>query len=179
MLGTLAFLAVLAVFGGFLYRHFARIRWVHEQAIPEIQRLVAERKGGAAYRLIRQAEHYAPNDDALKKVKTAVLWPAPIRTTPPGADVYFRDYNEPHAPWDYLGKTPLEQNRLPQSFYAYKFIKTGYEPVEASSETERWAEGDIVTVSSHSNGFSIPSEVCRRAWCMLLQAALILREIPM
>jgi eukaryotic-like serine/threonine-protein kinase len=135
VVGAVVFLLVVGAFGSLAYRHFARIRWVHEQALPEIQRLVAERKPGAAYRLIRQAESYAPNDAALAKVKAGVLWPVPVRTTPPGADVYFRDYNEPKAAWEYLGKTPLENNRLPLAFYAYKFTKNGYEPVEASSDT--------------------------------------------
>jgi eukaryotic-like serine/threonine-protein kinase len=128
-------LTIIVISAGFTYRHFARIHWVREQGVLEIQQLVAQGKSGAAFRLIRQAESYSPNDPALNKVKASVLWPSPIRTTPPGADVYFRDYNEPNAEWEYLGKTPLEKNRLPRAFYAYRFTMDGYEPVEASSES--------------------------------------------
>jgi eukaryotic-like serine/threonine-protein kinase len=130
--------AVLAILAGvcawLIYRHDARVRWVHEQAVPQIRQLVAEQKAGPAYRLIRRAELYAPHDPALSKVESEVLWPLPIHTTPPGANVYFRDYNEPHAEWQYLGKTPLETNRLPLGLYAFRFSKDGYETVEASGD---------------------------------------------
>ena len=51
---------------------------------------------------------------------------------PPGADVYVRDYADVNGKWEYLGKTPLNGNRLPHAFYAFRVVKEGFEPVEAT-----------------------------------------------
>jgi len=51
LVGGLAMLAVLVAIGAMIYRHYARIRWVREQAVPQIQQLVVNRKPVAAYLL--------------------------------------------------------------------------------------------------------------------------------
>lgn len=130
--GALLVLAVAGVSAGLIYRHYSRIKWLQESALPEIRRLAMDRKGIAAYRLILQAERYAPQDPALGKLKAATLWPNGVLTDPPGAGVYVRDYSEVHGQWEYLGKTPLQGNRLPHAFYAFKLTKDGYETVEAT-----------------------------------------------
>jgi hypothetical protein len=135
VLVALFLLAALGAGGGLVYRHYARVRWVHEQAAPEIEQLVTERRNLAAYQLIRQAERYAPNDPALKRAEAEVSWKTSILTTPPGADVHFRDYGGLQESWEYLGKTPLEDIRLPHGHYRLRFTKDGYEPVEATNET--------------------------------------------
>ena len=134
LVGALVVLAIAGVWAGFLYRHYARIRWVREQAVPEILQLARERKGVAALSLIRQAEGYSPNDPALKKVEAQVLWPTTFRTTPPGADTYIRDYTDVNGKWEYLGKSPLEKIRLVFAHYALKLTKEGYDAVLATSE---------------------------------------------
>jgi eukaryotic-like serine/threonine-protein kinase len=45
-----------------------------------------------------------------------------------------REYADPHAKWQYLGKTPLEDLRLPWAQCVLKFVKDGYEPLEVASE---------------------------------------------
>jgi eukaryotic-like serine/threonine-protein kinase len=130
--GTLLVFGVAAVSTALVYRHSMRTKWLREQALPEIRQLAMERKGMVAYRLIQQAERYAPQDPALGKLKAGTLWPNGVLTTPPGADVYVRDYSDIHAQWEYLGKTPLQGTRLPNAFYAFKLTKDGYETVEAT-----------------------------------------------
>jgi len=134
ILGAIAVVAIFAIIASLLYRHYARIRWVRDQAAPEIQQLVRERKNLEAYLLIQKAEQYAPNDPALKRVEAEVHWPTAIRTTPSGADTYFRDYGDTRENWEYLGKTPLEAVQLPKGHFRFKFTKAGYEPVEATNE---------------------------------------------
>ena len=105
---------------------------MHEKALPEIQQLVLQRKAVAALKLIQQAEHFGAGDPALIKLKAATLTLAPIDTQPPGADVSIRDYAADRNTWEYLGKTPLKENRLPGGFYAFKISKEGYEIVETT-----------------------------------------------
>jgi eukaryotic-like serine/threonine-protein kinase len=134
LIATAALVAIAAVLGGFAYRHYARVRWVREQAIPELQKLVLDRKGVAIYKVVSQAERYAPGDPALKNFKTQHLLPETIGTTPSGADVFFRDYLDVHGNWEYLGKTPVKDLSLLDAQYAMKFVKEGYEPVEATDD---------------------------------------------
>jgi len=141
--GMLVVLVLAGVSAGLAYRHYSRIKWVQERALPEIRQLEMERKGIAAYRLIQQAESYAPHDLALSKLKAGTLWPNGVLSTPPGADVYVRDYSDISGPSEYLGKTPLQGNRLPHAFYAFKFSKDGYETVEATGTA---LEGSPVSI---------------------------------
>src|SRR5574340_758886 len=91
-----------------------RVRWARNQALPEISRLIDEEKYGAACSLALVAEKRTPNDPIRAK-----LWPNMsetifVRTNPAGADVYRKDYNTPGAPWEYVGRSPLENIRIPR-----------------------------------------------------------------
>ena len=125
-------LAASTTLGLLTYRQRSRLTWLHEKATPEIIQLALERKGVAAYRLIKEADQYAANDPALAKVKAATLWPNAVLSEPAGADVYVRDYSDAQGNWEYLGKTPLQGARLPHAFYAFKLIKNGYATVLAT-----------------------------------------------
>jgi len=138
IVGALLLLTVACVSAGFLHRHYARIRWVREVAVPEMEKLGLDRKGAAFYRLARQAEGYSPNGPELKLVETKYLRPQSILSTPTGADVYFREYGDSRGDWEYLGKTPLEGKFL-WAEYAMRFVKDGYEPVEVASEYILWS----------------------------------------
>jgi eukaryotic-like serine/threonine-protein kinase len=146
--GAVLFLAIGGVFAGLIFRHYSRISWVREKAIPEIQQLVLERKAVAAYDLIQKAERFAPHDPALVKLEAATLYPAPISTVPPGADIYLRDYIDVKDGWKYLGKSPLTGSRLPPAFYAFKIAKDGYEPVEATTSADAPIELTLDRVGS-------------------------------
>jgi dienelactone hydrolase len=135
---ALVLLSVACVSAGFLNRHYARIRWVREVAVPEMEKLGLDRKGVAFYRLARQAERYSPNSPELKLVETKYLRSQSILSAPTEADVYFREYGDSRGDWEYLGKTPLEGKFL-WAEYAMRFVKDGYEPVEVASEYILWS----------------------------------------
>jgi formylglycine-generating enzyme required for sulfatase activity/dienelactone hydrolase len=142
--GVLIVLVLAGVSAGLAYRRYSRIKWLQERALPEIRQLEMERKGIAAYRLIQRAESYAPHDPALGKLKAGTLWPNAVISTPPGADVYVRDYSDINGRPEYLGKTPLQGNRLPHAFYAFKFSKEGYETVEVTGTAIEGSPVDII-----------------------------------
>ena len=134
VVGALLVLVIAGVSAGLLYRHYARIRWVHDVAVPELERLALEKNGVAFYQLDREAERYNPADPALKQVETQNLWPYPIRSTPPGAALSFRAYGDTQANWEYLGTTPMEDLKLIWAQYDLKFVKAGYEPLVVTSD---------------------------------------------
>jgi len=124
---------VVVLLSAWVVRRNQRLRWVQETALPQVRELVLARKGLAAYKVLQQAERYAPHDPAVVKIKAETLWPEPVRSKPSSADVYARDYTDSQGEWYYLGKTPLDQNRLPHGFYAFRFSKGGYEAVFATN----------------------------------------------
>ena len=134
--GALGVVIVLAVASGLIYRHYARLRWVHETALPELQKLALEGKGVAFYQLLQQARHYRLEEAALSEIETRYASPRPIVTTPPGAEVYIREYGDPKSQWIDLGKTPVNNVKLLWAQYALRIVKDGYETVEVTTESQ-------------------------------------------
>jgi serine/threonine protein kinase/dienelactone hydrolase len=138
-------LIIAAVSGGFAYRRSARIRWVSQVAVPEMEKLALDRKGVAFYKLARQAESYSPSSPELNLVEKKYLRSQSILSTPPGADVYFREYGDSRGDWEYLGKAPFE-GRFFWAEYAMRFVKDGYEPKEIASEYILWSVSQSIVL---------------------------------
>jgi formylglycine-generating enzyme required for sulfatase activity/pimeloyl-ACP methyl ester carboxylesterase/predicted Ser/Thr protein kinase len=130
-----ALLLVLAAGGAVLrMARDARVRHAREVTLPEIPKLLDQQKVGAAIRLARKAERIVPADVARLRKETWFRFS--IRSEPPGADVFFRPYLEVDAEWEPVGKTPIEEIRLPLAYYRWKFTRSGFQTVEATATTE-------------------------------------------
>ncbi|HXR36854.1 MAG TPA: protein kinase, partial [Candidatus Binataceae bacterium] len=141
--GTIAAVVVFlligaGVFGTQAYLRRSRARWAQNEALPEVGRLMRQSRWLAATDLLHQAERYAPASPELIRLKDLVP-PATItlETEPAGADLYIRDYTSPDddATWQYLGRSPMKTNRLPQSnyprgYYVVHAVKPGFETVQ-------------------------------------------------
>ena len=79
------------------------------------------------YRLAVQAEAVLGEDPKLAELFSRVSLKIDIRTEPPGASVYMKEYATPDADWTDLGVTPLEKVRVPVGIFRWKFQRTGYE----------------------------------------------------
>ena len=104
--------------------------WARNQAVPQIRQLIAENRIVSAYEVAQRAERFIPRDPEL-----AALWPdisgtASLDTTPPGAEIQFKEYSDVKADWISLGKSPLSQLRLPQGMFRIQVRAAGYEPRE-------------------------------------------------
>jgi serine/threonine protein kinase/dienelactone hydrolase len=115
----------------------ANIRWAREEVLPEIERLVEEnwRDFTDPYRLAEEAEKYIPKDPKLAELFSKCSLNINIKTEPPGADIYMKEYDTPDSEWEYLGVSPIENVRLPFGFLRLKMEKEGYETVMAASST--------------------------------------------
>ena len=131
ILAALALL-VVAGLGAWAWRRNARTRWAREQLLPQIGQLVEQRRLVAAFRLAREAERYIPGDPALKKLEDGFLFSSTIRTTPPGAAVYMKEYTDVDGSSEYLGGTPIN-TKLPFGYLRWRFTKDGYHPVEGAT----------------------------------------------
>ncbi|HEX8763910.1 MAG TPA: SUMF1/EgtB/PvdO family nonheme iron enzyme [Candidatus Acidoferrum sp.] len=122
----------LLVVGTLFWARNSRVRWARNQALPEIARLVDQGKFDAGFRLAQQAEHYIPNDPLLLRLLHSFTVPISIQTNPPGADIYLRAYSAGDDDWLLVGRSPLENVRVPWAYFRWKIVKQGFGTVEAA-----------------------------------------------
>ena len=148
---------VIAAAAVWYFDRQAKIRWARQVAIPEIERMIGEndvwRSLVAPYRLAVRAEKILRRDSRLAGLFAGCSLNIDIKTDPPGAEVFYKDYLSPEAEWSYVGTTPLEQVRLPIGVFRWKFEKEGFETVLAASST--W-NGDL-----KNPGIVIPYTIVR------------------
>ena len=95
-------------------------RWAREQALPEVIRLAGIDSFDEAYRIAQRAEAYIPNDPMLAEQLRAISRAATVESTPSGAEVFYRPYGRPDEPWRPLGRTPVENARVPRGTLHYR-----------------------------------------------------------
>ena len=132
-----AVLAGLAFLGYRFFKHQADIRWVREVAYPEIERLATDLWGDfpAAFRVAEKAEKIVPHDPKLAEMFAKCSLRINVRTKPPGAKVYYKEYKSPEVPWVYAGLSTVEKFRLPIGIFRWKIEKEGYDTVLAASSS--------------------------------------------
>ena len=128
---------VLAVLAVWLFKRQANIRWAREQALPQIERMIANswRDSTEAYKLAEEAEKYIPSDPTLANLFSKISLKINVTTEPSGAKIYMKEYSSPDSEWKYVGVSPIEQLRMPIGIFRWKIEKEGYEPVLAASTT--------------------------------------------
>lgn len=109
----------------------AQWRWLHGEVLPEIRELI-EIDVASAYRLAREARRRAPDDRELEQLWRDITLPVPITSEPPGARVAVRGYRETDREWIELGRTPLEDVRLPLTQLRFRLELEGHAPLEAA-----------------------------------------------
>src|SRR6202521_3312186 len=109
-----------------LVKRYRDASWAREVALPAISKLSDQGKFGDAYALAVKAEKSISGDPALAKLWPAISYQLTLETTPPGVDVYRRDYVNADAPWELVGRTPLKNVRQPRGMFVWKFEKPGF-----------------------------------------------------
>jgi hypothetical protein len=129
-----AMLAMLAT-GVWFWVQKSRATWARTVALPEAARLIEQGKSYAAFRLLRRAEAYVPDDPGLKDLLSESTTRVTVHTEPAGARVYVRDFfDEPDA-WEFLGSAPLDGLRLPTATLVFKISCEGFETRELRIQT--------------------------------------------
>jgi formylglycine-generating enzyme required for sulfatase activity/tRNA A-37 threonylcarbamoyl transferase component Bud32/predicted esterase len=109
----------------------AKIRWVRQEAIPQIMQLVDEDKFSNAYRLALEAEKLIPGDPQLVSLWEKMTGQVTVETTPDGAAIYIKDHTASDEEWEFLGLAPFVSKRTSQGPKCLKIEKAGYETVQA------------------------------------------------
>ncbi len=97
-----------------------------QRAAADVTRLT--RSGEFASAFIRaQAAGSAIADDQWAAVSSVVN----VETTPPGAEIRWKNYSTPEAAWQSLGRSPLAKVRIPLGVLRVQVAKDGFETLEA------------------------------------------------
>ena len=125
-------IAVLGAAGFFVLQPWVKKQYVRSELLPAIEKLVNDnfRPPTKAFDLATDAEKYIPNDSALIKLWPIVSASVSVETAPAGAEVFWKDYVTPDAPWRSAGITPLKNIRFPRSFLRMEIRKKGYQTIE-------------------------------------------------
>ncbi len=133
-------------------RHSARVHWARERAIPQIRQLADSGQLEPAYELALQVSKLIPKDSVLGGLWARITRRVSIRTEPPGARVYRREYAADDSAWQYLGTTPLDSVRLPAGvdLSRLRFEKEGFQTLEVA---------DVITDSPYTlnDGKGVPA----------------------
>lgn len=144
---TLIILLAVASLGIWWIHHGSRVRWARNQALPEIAGLIEQGRIGEAYALGVQAEKYIPHDPMLAKFWPNISWSESITTTPPGASVFRKNYNSPNSVWEFVGRSPIKDQRFPLTDSVWRFELEGFATVERAT-----LPSDSITVAMDQNG---------------------------
>ena len=102
-----------AVFGTWQTVQARRLRWVQQEALPEIEQLQGSDTSLEAFRLAKQAEPYAP--DVIRRLRSR-WYPINVESDPAGAVVEVRNYLDTTGSWERLGTTPVGDQVLATRF---------------------------------------------------------------
>jgi formylglycine-generating enzyme required for sulfatase activity/dienelactone hydrolase len=118
-----------------MYRRASNLRWAKGEALPELIELVKEENYVEAFSLAQRARKYIPKDPTLLELWSRICKDYSITTIPDGADIFCREYFVTDKPWQYLGRSPLENVILPQGTYRWKIEKESFATHECVTDS--------------------------------------------
>jgi len=122
--GTLALVALAAALTWTLQQR-SRERWAREEALPQLEALIAADDYQAAFDLATRIEQVIPNDPHLKTLRPSFSMQVDLTTEPAGATVYYRPYTSDEQEWRPVGTTPLVKATMPIGFGLWKVDHPG------------------------------------------------------
>jgi len=133
-LAVLAFVVLTGLAIAFAART-TRVRWARDTATPEVVRLVDDGNLVAAFRLLRQARWYLPDDPRLAQIERSYYLRTSVDTTPAGAEVFIQDPERPDSEWVLVGRTPVEDS-LPEGSVRFRVTRPGHQTIEVVRQVE-------------------------------------------
>jgi eukaryotic-like serine/threonine-protein kinase len=121
-----------AIFAAVLYPASSRDRmerWLLRDVIPRIEEYLAIADWESAYGLMREAERRAPGHPAIVELWPRVSWQVTLHSEPAGATVFRQAYAGAVDEWELLGRTPLEDIRIPYGLSRIRLELEGYRPL--------------------------------------------------
>ena len=140
-ISTILITLLLCSIAVWFFSRSTKIRWAREKAIPEIEKFIENDDYTGAFKLALEAEKFIPKDSRLIELLPKIERSFSVQTTPPGANVYIKDYRATESDWEYLGRSPINNARISSVFKRWIVTKEGYETIEGTDEfdeTDFW-----------------------------------------
>jgi serine/threonine protein kinase/dienelactone hydrolase len=109
-----------------MYQRASNLEWAKGEALPQMVEFVKNADYRSAFSLAQKAKKYIPQDPTFVELWPRICKDYSITTTPPGAQIWCREYSAVDEPWKYLGRSPLENITLAQCTYRWKIQMTGF-----------------------------------------------------
>ena len=103
-----------------------RRSWAHETAMPEVQRLIKEKRPVEAYQLASEIREVLAGDPAFEELWNHVTITVTLQVEPEGTTVLYRDALNSDQEWIDAGKSPLIDVTLPRGPLRFRYVKPGY-----------------------------------------------------
>jgi formylglycine-generating enzyme required for sulfatase activity/cephalosporin-C deacetylase-like acetyl esterase len=91
----------------------SRERWAREEALPQLEALIARDEYTAAFDLASQVAAVIPGDPHLKSLEPGYTRSINLKSSPAGATVQYRPYGGTDSDWRSIGRTPIENLPMP------------------------------------------------------------------
>jgi len=118
-----------------MYRQASKLKWAKGEAQPKVVELVKEGDYFAAFSLAQKVKKIIPEDPTFMELWSRISKDYSITTTPCGASIFCREYSAMDEPWQYLGRSPLDNITLPQGMYRWKIEREGFETYECVTDS--------------------------------------------
>ncbi len=116
---------------------------VYQVLLPRAQELIELANYREAYECAVKAEAVlgegAVPGDLFEQMSRRVT----IDTIPQKAEVLFKLYTTPEAPWESLGFTPLKATRIPWGYYRWKIRAPGFPPLEFARRDDAMSQFSV------------------------------------
>jgi pimeloyl-ACP methyl ester carboxylesterase len=122
---------VVTVASVFIVRSWQQSEHARNVLLPAIENALAKSPHSDAQLLDMavEAEKALPHDHALARLWPQIATTLTIDTKPTGAEVYWKDYGTPDAPWRFAGTTPLKGARVPRDLLRVEVRKQGFQTI--------------------------------------------------
>ena len=107
-----------------------RVRWAHQEAVPQIVRHIEAGEFSAAMALATAAREWIPQDPTLNELWSQFSDEVTVQTEPSGAEVFVRDYDSEPENWELLGTSPIDKARLSRGMKRWRLTKAGHATIE-------------------------------------------------
>jgi formylglycine-generating enzyme required for sulfatase activity/dienelactone hydrolase len=126
---TLIVLLAAAALIGWRVQASAKVRWAHEEALPQIEKLTEQSRYIEALPIAERAEGYIAGDPRLQRDFSEVARVEDVTSDPADADVYINSYPGTDSQWQHLCRTPCKA-RVPLGVLRWRLQKTGFDTRE-------------------------------------------------
>lgn len=136
----LLIIAVLGITGYSLINPWMKKQYAKNELMPAIQKIMNEDfvPSTSAFDMALEAEKYLSKDSALINLWPTLATKVNMETEPAGAEVWWKDYDQPGDEWRLAGITPLKDVRFPRSYLRIEIRKKGYQTIEYAGPGTYW-----------------------------------------